>query len=98
MLFLTNELTLLQFEIVFTGGISSCSVCVREVLRLALKYGASQLIIAHNHPNTTAVPSKSDLELTTSLATACKLVDMVLLDHIIVGIDGTKSLQEMGEF
>lgn len=96
-LFLTNELTLIQFDILFTGGISSCSVCVREVLRHALKYGASQLIIAHNHPATSATPSQADLEITESLAKACELVDMTLIDHIIVGQDGTKSLKELGK-
>lgn len=95
--FLTNELTLIQFEILFTGGISSCSVCVREVLKSALKYGASQLIIAHNHPHTSATPSQADLEITESLAKACELVDMTLIDHIIVGQDGTKSLRELGK-
>lgn len=97
-LFLSNELTLIQFEILFTGGISSCSVCVREVLKNALKYGASQLIVAHNHPNTSAQPSKADLELTASLASACELVDMLLVDHIIVGQDETRSLRETGYF
>lgn len=97
-LFLTNDLALIHFEILFTGGISSCSVCVREVLRHALKHGTSQLIIAHNHPNATAMPSNSDLEITQALAQACKLVDMTLIDHIIVGIDGTRSLKEMGKF
>lgn len=96
-LFLTNELTLIQFEILFTGGISSCSVCVREVLRCALKYGASQLIIAHNHPNTSAMPSPADVGITNNLAKACELVDMTLVDHIIVGQDGTKSLRELGK-
>lgn len=97
-LFLSNELTLIHFEILFTGGISSCSVCVREVLKNALKYGASQLIIAHNHPSTTASPSMADLELTEALATACKLIDMHLVDHIIVGHDGAKSLRELGHY
>lgn len=96
-LFLSNELTLIQFEILFTGGISSCSVCVREVLRTALRYGASQLIIAHNHPNSSANPSNTDLEITTSVAKACALVDMTLIDHIIVGQNGTISLKEMGK-
>lgn len=96
-LFLSNELSLIQFEVLFTGGISSCSVCVREVLKNALKYGASQLIIAHNHPNATATPSKADLEITQALAQACELIDMTLIDHVIVGIDGTKSLKEMGK-
>ncbi len=97
-LFLSNELSLIQFEILFTGGLSSCSICVREVLKSALKHGASQLIIAHNHPNTSAAPSKSDLELTKALAKACELIDMRLIDHIIVAQDGTKSLKEMGKF
>ena len=96
-LFLTNQLTLIQYEVLFTGGISSCSVCVREVLRCALKYGASQLIIAHNHPSTSAIASQADLEITRSLAKACQLVDMTLIDHIIVGQDGTLSLQETGK-
>jgi DNA repair protein RadC len=97
-LFLSNDLTLIQFEILFTGGISSCSVCVREVLKNALKYGASQLIIAHNHPTTSAEPSAADIELTVSLASACRLVDMLLVDHIIVGQDSTQSLRELGKF
>ena len=97
-LFLSNELSLIQFEILFTGGLSSCSICVREVLKSALKHGDSQLIIAHNHPNTSASPSKSDLELTKALAKACELIDMRLIDHIIVAQDGTKSLKEMGKF
>lgn len=96
--FLTNELSLIQFEVLFTGGISSCSVCVREVLRKSLQYGASRLIIAHNHPNTSAQPSKADLELTQSLASACELVDMQLLDHVIVGHNETKSLKELNLF
>ncbi|OBX76548.1 hypothetical protein A9308_08345 [Moraxella atlantae] len=97
-LFLSNELTLIQFETLFTGGLSSCSVCVREVLRQALKYGASQLIIAHNHPATSAQPSKADIDLTHTIADACQLIDMQLLDHIIVGQDSTVSLRELGKF
>lgn len=97
-LFLSNELTLIQFETLFTGGLSSCSVCVREVLRQALKYGASQLIIAHNHPATSAQPSKADIDLTHAIADACQLIDMQLLDHIIVGQDSTVSLRELGKF
>lgn len=97
-LFLSNELTLIQFETLFTGGLSSCSVCVREVLRQALKYGASQLIIAHNHPATSAQPSQADIDLTHTLADACQLVDMQLIDHIIVGQDMTISLRELGKF
>lgn len=96
-LFLSNELNLIHFEILFTGGISSCSVCIREVLRHALKHGASNLIIAHNHPNTSATPSLSDQQLTQELKAACRLLDIALIDHIIVGQNGTHSMKEMGQ-
>lgn len=96
-IFLTNELKLIHFEILFTGGITSCSVCVKEVLRQTLKYGASRIIISHNHPNATATPSKSDMEITDTLAQACSLMDLSLDDHIIVGQDKTISLKEIGK-
>lgn len=97
-LFLTNELKLIHFEILFTGGISSCSVCIKEVLRKTLQYGAGQLIITHNHPNTSAIPSKDDLELTKNLFQACELIDVTLIDHIIVGNNETNSLKELNLF
>lgn len=97
-IFLSQELTLIQFEVLFSGGMTSCAVCIKEVLRQALKYGASQLIIAHNHPMMSATPLQDDITLTKELAKACELIDMGLLDHIIVGVDQTQSLRELGYF
>ncbi|HCN17284.1 MULTISPECIES: RadC family protein [Psychrobacter] len=93
---LDNALTLLNFEILFTGGISSCSVCVKHVLRHALSHAASQLIIAHNHPHTDAQPSTADNILTGELKKACNLLDIALVDHIIVGRNETLSYAESG--
>ena len=91
---LDNALNLLNFEILFTGGISSCSVCMKHVLRHALSHAASQLIIAHNHPHTDAKPSNADNLLTYELKKACDLLDISLVDHIIVGRNETLSYAE----
>lgn len=91
---LDNALSLLKYEILFTGGISSCSVCIKHVLRHALTHSASQLIIAHNHPHTNAQPSEADNHLTTELKKACDLIDLSLVDHIIVGRNETLSYAE----
>lgn len=93
---LDNALNLLNFEILFTGGISSCSVCIKQVLRHALTHAASQLIIAHNHPHTDAKPSTADNLLTYELKKACDLIDLALIDHIIVGRNETLSYAESG--
>ncbi|WP_352336947.1 DNA repair protein RadC [Psychrobacter sp. 16-MNA-CIBAN-0192] len=91
---LDNALNLLNYEILFTGGISSCSVCIKHVLRHALTHSASQLIIAHNHPHTDAQPSAADNRLTDELKKACDLIDLSLIDHIIVGRNDTLSYAE----
>ena len=93
---LDNGLKLLDFEILFTGGISSCSVCIKHVLRHALSHATSQLIVAHNHPNTNAKPSTADNLLTYELKKACDLLDIALVDHIIVGRNDTLSYAESG--
>jgi DNA repair protein RadC len=91
---LDNALNLLNFEILFTGGLSSCSVCIKHVLRHALSHAASQLIVAHNHPHTDAQPSTADNLLTYELKKACNLIDLALIDHIIVGRNDTLSYAE----
>ena len=91
---LDNALNLINFEILFTGGISSCSVCIKHVLRHALSHAASQLIVAHNHPHTDATPSTADNLLTYELKKACDLIDLSLVDHIIVGRNETLSYAE----
>lgn len=93
---LDNGLNLLDFKILFVGGLSSCSVCVKQILRYALEQGASQLIIAHNHPNQDATPSAADINLTEILKQACQLIDLTLADHIIVGRNQTLSFAEIG--
>src|SRR5690606_517068 len=63
---LDNALNLINFEILFTGGISSCSVCIKHVFLHAFDLAASQLIFAHNHP-ITDVKQSSDYNLFTSV-------------------------------
>lgn len=95
---LDNGLNLLDFKVLFVGGISSCSVCIKQVLRHGLEQGSSQLIIAHNHPNQDATPSDADIHLTETLKQACQTIDLSLVDHIIVGRNDTLSFAETGTF
>lgn len=91
---LDNQLQLLDYSVLFTGGLSACSVCVKQILKHALNHAASQLIIAHNHPHTDANPSAADIRLTQQLYQACQLLDLSLIDHIIVGRNDVLSCAE----
>ena len=93
---LDNSLTLINYEVLFTGGISSCSICIKPVLRHALSHAASRLIITHNHPRVSAAPSRADDDLTERLKEACSLIDIQLIDHLIVGRNQVMSYAEQG--
>ena len=69
------------------GGISGVMVDIRLVMVAALKSLATGLIISHNHPSGNLIPSINDVELTARFDSACKLLDIDLLDHIIVTPD-----------
>lgn len=93
-LFLNSQVQLIHFDKLFYGSITQCQVYIQEVLRTAIQHRAVNLIIAHNHPDTDATPSQSDIDLTHQLHAACQLLDIRLLDHVIVGRNQTLSFAE----
>ena len=70
------------------GGITSTIADVRLILSVALKCLATGIILSHNHPSGSLIPSENDKALTRKLKDACNLLDITLLDHIIVTAHG----------
>lgn len=95
-MFLDSQLRLIQFEKIFYGSMTQCSVHIREIIRLAMSHRAVNLIVAHNHPDAPASPSNADRQLTRQLAQACQLLEVHLIDHVIVGQDHILSFAEEG--
>jgi DNA repair protein RadC len=93
-MFLDSQLRLIQFEKIFYGSMTQCSVHIREIIRLAMSHRAVNLIVAHNHPDAPASPSNADRQLTRQLAQACHLLEVHLFDLVIVGPDHILSFAE----
>lgn len=81
---------------VFVGTLDSAPAHPREVFRPAIKMAAKVVILVHNHPSGDPDPSAEDLELTERMVRAGKVVGIRVIDHVIVGRDGYRSLKEMG--
>jgi DNA repair protein RadC len=58
-----------------------------EILRL--KNERNAVILAHNHPSGDPSPSPEDLRITRELVAAGKILDIQVLDHVIVGRQGS---------
>ena len=57
------------------------------IFREALKAGAEEIIVAHNHPSGDPMPSKADVAATRELKDLASRLGVVLIDHIIIGAD-----------
>lgn len=93
-LFLDNQNRLIYKEKMFFGTINQTAVHPREIIKRALKYNAAAIIVAHNHPSGSCLPSESDRILTEKIEMACDLVDIRFVDHIIVGKGDYFSFEE----
>ncbi len=67
-----------------SGGFSSTTLDVQSIVRSAILNCATGIIIFHNHPSGSPVPGGADIQATKSLETACKTLEIALLDHIII--------------
>jgi len=69
------------------GTVSQATAFPRKIVEEALKYKATSIILAHNHPGGIAEPSEHDQTITIEIQKALALVDISLQDHIILAND-----------
>ena len=66
------------------GGISGTVTDVRMMMKKAIEYLASGIIVCHNHPSGNLTPSESDTRITQKIKETGNLMDIQLLDHLII--------------
>jgi DNA repair protein RadC len=97
-LYLNNSNKVLSKSQQGKGGITGTMVDVRLVFKAALELGATALILCHNHPSGTLVPSDADKQITRKLKAAGQNLDIQVLDHLIVTENGYYSFNDDGIF
>lgn len=76
------------------GTISTVSIQPRNIIKLALRFAASEIILIHNHPNGNPEPSYADIDITKRIYDSLKTIDIVLRDHVIIGHNKYYSFRE----
>lgn len=82
--YLNNSNKVISKSQLSKGGITGTLVDVRIVFKTALEMGATGLILCHNHPSGTLMPSDADKQITRKLKLAGDSLEIKVLDHLIV--------------
>lgn len=101
-LLLNARRKIIGWQKVSSGTLDTLLVHARDVFRLAIVANAAAIVVAHNHPSGSPIPSEADVKMTRDLIRAGQLLRIELLDHVIlanlIGCDGPRyqSLRELG--
>lgn len=78
------------------GTVNQAVVYPREIVKHCILSNACAVILVHNHPSGHVRPSEQDIRLTRSLSEVCRIIDIQLHDHIIMGNGNHYSFREDG--
>lgn len=95
-LYLNARNMLIRNEPMSEGSVDEAAVYVREVIRRALEYHATALILVHNHPSGDPQPSQQDIRLTREIVEAARSLGISVHDHVIVGARTCASMRSLG--
>jgi len=83
-LFLNNSNRVKDKTVFSKGGITGTLVDIRLILKRALLTNTTSLVLCHNHPSGSLIPSQADKQLTLKLSQAARYMDIQVLDHLII--------------
>lgn len=95
-LFTNNSGMLIQKTQVGTGNGRTVPVDFRKLASQAISCNATRVILCHNHPGGSRVPSKEDISLTQDIKKMMKHIDVDVVEHIIITGDSYFSFTDEG--
>lgn len=81
---LDNGMRMIDCVAVADGVVNNSVVCVRRIAELCLNRHAACAVLAHNHPHGMAIPSSTDIEMTSTVDNALDILGIPLLEHLII--------------
>ena len=96
MLLLNTAGSVIGISLISTGGKAGTLADPKIIFSIALKAQAATIVVAHNHPSENLKPSQADLNLTRRLVEAGKVLDLLVVDHLIVTTEKFYSFGDEG--
>ena len=83
-LYFTKEGKLVGKQLVFRGKVNSVRFSLRTITEGIIQSGGYYVVLAHNHPSGSVVPSTDDIITTKRIAAHLSANDIELYEHFIV--------------
>lgn len=93
-LYLNSRKLLIKDELIAQGTVNQAKYNSREIIKRAFELCSSSIILVHNHPSGSSLPSSSDRIATQRLSEIAQAVDVELIDHLIVSSSGIYSFRQ----
>ena len=81
-------------KVISVGTCNAALISAREIYRTALQEQAVYIVILHNHPSGNPEPSREDIQVTRKIKQSGEILDILLMDHIIIGDNEYFSFRE----
>jgi DNA repair protein RadC len=94
--YLNYNYMVIREETISVGNATNSIIAVKDIIRPALLYNASGIIVVHNHPNGHSEPSNVDIKATKLIKKACSFHEIQLLDHVIIAKGSYSSMNKLG--
>lgn len=75
---------ILYIELIALGTFRSVDIEPMNVFRVAVMKNASRVILIHNHPSGSLIPSDNDKDVTDRLIQVGRILNIELTDHLII--------------
>ena len=79
-----NALHIIDCVKLAEGSGCRARIDTRRIVEITLQYGASMVVLLHNHSGGRAYPSGDDLEATLRLRSVCDAIGVHLLEHLLI--------------
>ncbi len=94
--YLSRSNQIIDRELIAKGNIDTVGVDIPLITKHALEKDALRVVLCHNHPAGTVIPSREDIEMTRRVRDALEVVGLEILDHLIVFDDKFFSFSKNG--
>ncbi|MEG1890969.1 MAG: DNA repair protein RadC [Clostridia bacterium] len=93
---LNGQMQVIADALIARGSLGEVPAYPRLVAEAVLRHNAHSVVLCHNHPGGSCIPSQGDMETTRRLGELLSGIEVVLADHIIVAEDQALSMVESG--